>query len=505
MTPASLNKNNILIIGLLFLLSNIHAQQYRYVNPLFSELVITTGVVYGTADFLDVPYIDESATTNQDLVMDIYQPKGDKLINRPAIVFAHGGGFLTGERNLDDMVALCNYFSRRGYVTVTIDYRLGVEVLDNADLHYTRAAYRGVQDGRSAIRFLRANAAIYGIDPEKIYWGGNSAGSFIGLHMIYMDNDEVPTYARAVNYSVLMSSYAGPDLGNPDIDNHLIYSGKPNGVMSCWGGISDTLFIETDNRTPVFLVHGTNDIIVPFNSGSPFSFNSISPVYGSNSINNRLNNLGIPAVQTYFVEDVGHGFYGVLNGKWINGIGGNAYWDTIVAKAAQFYWQLHKPTAAFTYKTHGLTIDLTNASTETELWIWDYGDGNTSIAQNPSYTFSYPGTYRVKLYTENSSQSWDTLSKEILVTATRIIETETENTISAYPNPSSGLVTLRFDEELKNVSVKVYTANGELILTDYNSQYSRLISLDLSNLQKNMYFIRVSSEKKEYLIKIIKN
>ena len=82
-------------------------------------------------------------------------PAGDTETNRPTIVFAHGGGFSTGSKSVDDMKAFCDTFALKGYVTVTIDYRQGVEVVDNANLHYNRAAYRGMQDGRTAIRFLR--------------------------------------------------------------------------------------------------------------------------------------------------------------------------------------------------------------------------------------------------------------------------------------------------------------------------------------------------------------
>lgn len=338
--------NSVFIIaaaGLLAMPCVHYAQPCRYVNTVFDASVKTADVVYGTAPFLNFPYRDESSVTFKNLIMDIYQPQGDELTCRPAIVFAHSGAFLIGDRTADDMEAFCDTFARKGYVTVTIDYRKGVNILDNADLHYMRAAYRGIQDGRSAIRFLRANAATYGIDPDHIFWGGNSAGSIIGLNATYMDAGEKPPYTDSVNYATALSSFSGPDLGDPDIGHHLDYSGKPDGVMACWGGVGDTLTIEPGDDTPVFLVHGTADAIVPFNAGPPFGLGSVSAVYGSNAIKRRLATLGIPARETYFVEDAGHGFYGSSNGKWTNGSGGNEHWDTIVKMATLFYWQLHKP------------------------------------------------------------------------------------------------------------------------------------------------------------------
>lgn len=423
-----------LAFGLVFVFF-VQGQTYRYTQTVFASSSKTSDVVYGNAPFLNSPYHDESATSLQNLVMDIYVPQGDTKTNRPAIIFAHGGGFSTGSRTVDDMTAFCDTFARKGYVTATIDYRQGVEVNDNGDLHYTRAAYRGVQDGRAAVRFLRANAATYGIDPDKIYWGGNSAGSFIGLNAIYMDEDEKPAYAAAVNYSIGLVPYSGPDLGNLDVGQNLSENGAPDAVMACWGGVGDTLTIETENNQAVFLIHGTADNIVPFNSGSPFNLSSVSPVYGSNSISTRLYSVNIPAAMTYFVEGENHEFYGVNNGNWENGSSGNAYWDTVVVKATQFYWQQHKPTAAFGFSTDCFTTSFTENGTGAVSYLWDFDDGETSTDQSPSHTFSATGQYRVRLYVENDNASWDTISH--LVT----IEDNTDPTISCIGDQNIDLET----------------------------------------------------------------
>ncbi len=409
-----MKKSIFTLLGVIILLS-VYAQNYRYTNRIFSNVTVTEDVVYGNAANLNSPYFDESATTNIDLKMDIHQPTGDTETSRPAIVFAHGGGFYDGSKDVDDMKAFCDTFALKGYVTVTIDYRQGVEVVDNANLHYNRAAYRGLQDGRTAVRFLRANAASYGIDPEKIYWGGNSAGSFIGLNSIFMDIDEKPIDAGAVNYIISYVSYAGSDLGALDIGENLSFNGEPDAVMACWGGVGDTLIIESENVQNVFLIHGTADAIVPFNSGAPFNLSNVSNVYGSNSINTRLNNIGIPSMKTYFVEGVDHEFYGVDNGNWENGTSGNEYWDTIVVKAVDFYYQQHKPEANFTYVENNLEVTFTNISTGSISWLWDFGDANTSTSENPVYTYALLGTYHVKLYIENLISSWDTIAYNISV------------------------------------------------------------------------------------------
>ena len=89
-------------------------------------------MVYGSAPALNFPYANENSSSNDNLVMDIYEPLGDVLTQRPAIVFAHSGGFITGDRNHDDMVAFCDSFARKGYVTATIDYRQNFYLLSQS-------------------------------------------------------------------------------------------------------------------------------------------------------------------------------------------------------------------------------------------------------------------------------------------------------------------------------------------------------------------------------------
>jgi len=407
---------SLLVGALLFL--NLGAE-YRYTSHQFDSVDITTGVVYGTAPFLNSSYYNENSFTTGNLVMDIYMPDGDTLTGRPAIIFAHGGGFVTGSKNHDDMMAFCDSFARLGYVTVTIDYRQGVYAVSSADLHYTRAVYRGIQDGRAVIRFLRANADSLGIDPDMIYFAGSSAGAFMCLQSIYMDEtSEKPIYAGVVNYTDPFNapySFTGPDLGAFDIGENLTYSGEPNGIMALWGGIASTALITVSNNEPVFLVHGTADDIVPFDSGSPFGVPTFPVTYGSNIINNKIDSLGFTDKKTFFVTGAGHEFYGVTNGMWDDPSGGNAYWDTIIWKAADFFHSIHKPAADFGWSSNALEILFEDSTDGSVSWKWNFGDGDTSSLQNPTHTYSAEGNYNVKLYVENSVASWDTITKSVNV------------------------------------------------------------------------------------------
>lgn len=415
-----LNKQKLLTVVCSLLITSLFSQTFPYTNTIFPASVKTADIVYGTAPFLNAPYINESNTSTGNLVMDIYTPQGDNNTNRPAIIFAHSGGFALGDRNHDDMVAFCDSMARKGYVTATIDYRKGFYALSNTAMHSTRAVYRGLQDGRAAVRFLRANASTYGIDPNKVYLAGSSAGSFIALHSIYMDQvAEKPTDAGSVNYSnfIFPFSYSGPDLGAYDIGDNLSFSGEPDAILAMWGAIESTDLITRSNNEPVFLVHGSDDVIVPFNSGPPFSIPTFPDVDGSNLINGKLDMLNLTNKQTYFVNGEGHEFHGASNGAWINGVGGNAHWDNIVAQATDFFWQQHKPTADFNFTTNDLIANFSDNSMGAISWAWDFGDGNTSQAQNPIHTYTGYGNYQVRLYIENSNLSWDTFATAITLLA----------------------------------------------------------------------------------------
>ncbi|MFZ4438924.1 MAG: carboxylesterase family protein [Syntrophales bacterium] len=313
------------------------AASVRYIDTLFPSVDITANVVFANAPQLNSLYLDETNTMNINLTMDIYTPRGDTQIARPAIIFVHGGAFLLGNKNHDDMMAFCTEFARKGYVTASINYRLGMNVA--SAMSATRAVYRGLQDGRSAVRFLRKNAAQYGIDANKVFMAGSSAGGFIALQSVYMNEAaEKPVEAGVYTYSLGLLSITAPDLGSYDSGTNTDMKGTPDAIMSLWGAVKHTDLITPADTTPVFLVHGKVDAIVPFGVSSPFSVPIFPATYGSSNIYDKLTQLGSVNKLSYFVDGQGHEFYGVLNGAWTNGIGGNEHWNIILEKVVDFFY-----------------------------------------------------------------------------------------------------------------------------------------------------------------------
>ena len=104
------------------------------------------------------------------LKLFIFNPEGHKPTDkRPAIVFFFGGGFRGGSPA--QFLEQCNYLALRGMVAITADYRV-------SSRHNTTPA-DSVQDGKSAMRYVRMNAARLGIDPDRIVASGGSAGGLI--------------------------------------------------------------------------------------------------------------------------------------------------------------------------------------------------------------------------------------------------------------------------------------------------------------------------------------
>lgn len=150
--------------------------QLRYRDPVFARVYKTADVVYGEA-----PRIDG---TPQTLTLDLYQPTGDRIAKRPAIVWVHGGGFKNGSKTSGEIVDQANAFARRGYVNVSISYRL-----TKGCAPFTDECIRGIEmayhDAQAAVRFLRANAAAYRIDTSRIAVAGSSAGGITAYNVAY--------------------------------------------------------------------------------------------------------------------------------------------------------------------------------------------------------------------------------------------------------------------------------------------------------------------------------
>ena len=103
------------------------------------------------------------------LLLDMFAPPITTSERRPAVVWLYGGGWCSGDRTDGHTPEFCPLLAQHGFVAVSIDYRLSQEAPFPAQIH----------DVKAAIRWLRANADIYHIDPNRIGIWGFSAGAHL--------------------------------------------------------------------------------------------------------------------------------------------------------------------------------------------------------------------------------------------------------------------------------------------------------------------------------------
>lgn len=254
-----------------------------------------------------LPYLFKaSANKNLALTMDIYSPRGDSLKKRPLVVLIHGGAFFFGDKHDKEMVAQCTHFASLGYVAVSINYRMGFE-LSKASIQ--RCGYKAIQDAHAAMRFLSHHAEQYGIDRERMYLGGSSAGSITAMSMVYMTDESRPKSTTKKHFAGKFGSLA--ESGNDLKDKF-----KIKGIINMWGAVYEMDDVIA-NPLPMISFHGTADQVVPYSKGYPFaqlngkkgkgqlSSMYFDEMYGSHEISEVLKAKGVHQ-EFYPLDSLGH-------------------------------------------------------------------------------------------------------------------------------------------------------------------------------------------------------
>jgi alpha/beta superfamily hydrolase len=291
----------------------IDCSSNRYDEEIFSSIDTTNNVVYGS----NVDYQGANTT----LTMDIYEPAGDTAAFRPLIVWVHGGSFVGGSKTDNDVVGLCQHFAMRGYVCVSIEYRLGI-TFPFTQATATKSVFRAVQDMKAAVRYFRQDAAtanVYRIDPNMIFGGGSSAGAFTALHLAYLDE---PSELPASIDTTVMGGIEG-NSGNPG------YPSNIGAVLNLCGAMGDTAWIKPGD-IPLCSMHGTADQVVPYSTAMLYLLGSfpIMVVSGSYSANEHAMLIGN--------EQSMYTFYGADHVPYAGNV---TYMDTTVRFVSNFLYR----------------------------------------------------------------------------------------------------------------------------------------------------------------------
>jgi len=227
-------------------------------------------------------------------IIDIYVPPTPGP--HPLVLYIHGGGWMGGHTRhsgaLADFPKVLASFAAEGFTVASLEYRLSAEARFPAQL----------QDSNAAIRFLRAHAAEYRIDPKRVgVWGGSAGGHLTALTAVTCSNTKLDpaagqdgcvqaavTWYGVYDFSAMNATPAGNAAGSR--------------LLGCDGpcpadklaSVSPVTYIDKSDP-PFLLIHGTIDKTVP--------------VAQSHIGEAALRKAGVP-VESIYIEGVDHSFIG---------------------------------------------------------------------------------------------------------------------------------------------------------------------------------------------------
>ncbi len=216
-------------------------------------------VEYATLVKDKVEELWENELAELKLRMDIYAPSDEGNHLRPLLVMIHEGAFFAGDKADDASRLWCEKFAACGYVAVSVNYRLGFNLIT---ITVPEAAYCAMQDVNAAIRYMLAHQVNYKIDPDNIFLAGCSAGAILALNTAYMNDLNLPESMREVAQEL------GPLSAVPVSPSY----DKPFGIRAVgnmWGAILSPEEMKSSTAS-IISFHSKYDPIVPFGRGYPF-------------------------------------------------------------------------------------------------------------------------------------------------------------------------------------------------------------------------------------------
>jgi acetyl esterase/lipase len=504
-----------LLFLLLVLGVGLNAQ--RYLEPLFPEVDVQRDIPY---------YVNISVLTGMPqpdtLVFDVYQPIGDTVSNRPVILYFSTGSFLppilngttTGSRQDYTIQRFANIAASMGWVVMVPSYRFGWNPTAATQPERAKglleAAYRGIQDGRTFVRFLHQdvqnNGNTYNIDPERIAVFGQGTGGYISLAMATLDRME----------EIQLDKYLDPLTGDMLIDTNLLgdlygeretplnqpsyvgFSSEIQFAFNAAGAMGDTFWMD-ENSKPIATAHSLTNLFAPsginfdtpgdITSGSliyngpvvvPTTGEFVTTVAGGAAIMEVANRIGIndiildnplidenPLTQELmtrpYADDnywsIVQDFPEIRVGLW-------EWWDE------SFWGTLPHPTCGATmppdcsYHTVALQVN-----------------PNMDIDQANAYIDTLIGFFTLRAYVAlglDMTSNLNDLSPE-------------DVELTLFPNPASTYVQIQTGEQYPIKGIRVYSTDGKAVLDDQRVN-NTLYRIDRGNLPPGIYIAQLIVE-----------
>jgi acetyl esterase/lipase len=529
-----------LIYSLFFLLLGLTAQAQnscttRYKQRTFNSIQIFRDVVYSeNAPKLLTASLGIETTYGLDLKMDIFMPPPtDTVSKRPVIVLAHGGGFvdiafmggtvLVGTMANEDIQALADTLAHWGFVTASIQYRTGFDVLSGTSIK--RAVWRGSQDLSAATRFFRKNATWFGIDPNRVFVGGSSAGAFACMHANFVDgNERIPEsleqtpivmtdlgqlHSRPVVQLTGFNPFTGSNVLGNDVDS------IAQGIASFWGAIADPAMLSGNNRAPVIMFHGSNDLIVDAECARPFSsLILVAPTTCGSIIMDTIFNISGHLHETYIESGEGHEYWGALNGDWMPS-GPNAYWADMIQKTSNFFYKIMRPATPTIIGAGGVapssshTYSIQSPTPNTK-YCWTAVNGTIINSANPyastvSVVWSAnTGIARLKVTALDRAEvgSLERIYNVNISNLLSVNPLEEAKTLQISPNPNNGQFQLQLPHN--DGHLRIVDLTGKTVFSqNFNGNFSEFIDIQLGGIAAGLYIVQYQAQNQVYTQKLI--
>lgn len=259
-----------------------------------AEVVLEDNITYGKAG-------------DTELKLDLARPQGNGPF--PAIVFIHGGGWSGGSRQA--YRGEIQEAAKRGYVAATVSYRL--MKYDEAKKETTTATPifpAQIHDAKAAIRWLRANAKKYHVDPDRIGVTGGSAGGHLSLLVGLTDpssglEGESGNPQQSSRVQAVVNVFGPTDMAFCYEKSsvawifRLFMGGTPAEAAERYKAASPITYVSKDDP-PVLTLHGDQDALVP--------------VEQAKSLDDKMKAAGASHTLMVF-KGQGHGFGGASGKK----------------------------------------------------------------------------------------------------------------------------------------------------------------------------------------------
>jgi Secretion system C-terminal sorting domain len=495
--------------------------QTRYLQPVFSGVTANAGQTYGfNATVLYYSVFNQAVP--QPLKMDVYTPFGDTETKRPVVLVLHTGNFLPfynpsnptqggfngscgGTIKDSSIVEICTRLAKMGYVAAAVDYRLGWNPLAPNDVQrrygIINAAYRGIQDTRTCIRYFKKSVAEannpWGVDTTKITVFGQGTGGYIALGAATLDKylkiptapggkfiydhdgnaatPPIPMVIEQINGNIDGTSVgAAPSTVSVPFDtlcypNHVGYTSKFQLMVNMGGALADSSWV--DPGQPAMISYH-----VPTDNYAP---------YGEGVVNVPGTNLQVVTVQGAYVVQHLADSYG----------NNNSFADQTIYTSGQAEAFAESPVGYKDY-TPGLypfniALDTTGVPVTTAPWEWTSfvpatGTCNNNSAEGRHYMDTVFNFFAPRACFALGLQGCvDKLLSEKEPIAPASIN------VATAPNPAADQVVFTSNENNQIIRVALYDRNGRIVRTE-NAINNNSFTLTRNGLVSGSYFAKVS-------------